>query len=804
MRVLRGFFLGCLLCMGVKPLIADWELDFDQQRPSKRASLESRYQSAARDEFLMEADRYAISLGLGPSKGHQVSFISLGNEKVIQNGCFEIQDALGRVWKSSASASQSRINLYRRGPYYHEVHWMDVSWTHENKEMLPIKGEVVWYCYPYTFRIGLILHATDALVLEKVSFHLGASDSGGRRLDREEYSSSLLIATSDDEPVSAWFPTIPPFCQWREKGAGEFALEWPLDKVQGKLNDGEILELGCGFIPVSRGGNVPHWRELKAQLQPLDTSRLKLIEGLNFIFDPLRGDYVVSSHNPGGFNYHYYEDPNGYLLAKMQISNNEMPRRIYIRHQVGTGSKGQVECGVVLDEQGEVVPIQVQISKNFAGEKEEKFYNPQYTPFSEIIFPVHLGDSERRVLTSMQLYQNWGNHPLKQFSSLGAWMDYFHMSTGVTETTCYVPFKFYTGISIADLRGMSGRMWESQPQHDNVGGHVFMEYQPMDLPGKTAALEYLGTQFHSTGPNWAHATLSYLSSDKRLHFELETFEYPQVDELRNFIRIRLKALEDIPIKDWAREFRLMQIDTRTQSLRYQNVTWTDPTGNAVTRKIKFDNTWTLLAEPLHKKAPAAILWNSPKGNNAFIVEDWRGTMGGKPVTSLGVSCEGRATGDSNLVLHPLTDAGGLKKGDTFEVDLFIMPFGKEGTDFKPALIERQRYGLNPIEIKILSKGEVASSFPPHIRWIENDLEFTVKGGYSTVALTVSGLPDFKNWKLQKWVDGQWEAVLHAHPGARDVIQGEGLQKIVCEDGSFGVIFRIDLDGSIQRFRVINS
>ncbi len=98
-----------------------------------------------------------------------------------------------------------------------------------------------------------------------------------------------------------------------------------------------------------------------------------------------------------------------------------------------------------------------QVSKNFGGEKEEKFYNPRDTAFSETFFPLYLEPNESMTLTSLHLYQNWGMHMTKHWSSLGAWMDYFHSSTGVTETTCYVPFKFagIGGVAIADFRAMS-------------------------------------------------------------------------------------------------------------------------------------------------------------------------------------------------------------------------------------------------------------------------------------------------------------------------------------------------------------
>ncbi len=785
---------------------ADWERDYLNQRPSTRRTLEARYVSAQRDGFLIEADQYTVSLDLGHSgQGHRVPYIALGEERVFENGSFEIKDASGQVWSTRESKSKSRVNLYRRGPYYHEVHWLDVSWENERGEILPVKGEIVWYCYPDTFRMALILHATSDTSVQEITLQWQKSNTKGDPEPFIESSNDLtLVRSASTGARCAWFPSTKPWPSFQAQAMEGAALLWDLEPDVMSIKAGEKLTVGCGFVATENTDDLEHWNELNAQLNPLTTDHLKLIKGMNLKFDPQRGDYVIASHNPGGFSYHYYENPNAYLMAKMEVINEPIPRCIYIRHEVGSGSKGQVECGVVIDAQDQVVPVLVQISKNFAGEKEEKFYNPTDTPFSEIIYPIFLDSEERREFGSLQLYQNWGNHPLKQFSSLGAWMDYYHMSTGVTETTCYVPFKFYTGISIADLRGMSGRMWESQPQHDNVGGHVFMEYEPSDLPGRKVDLEYLGTRFHSTGPNWAHVTLSYLSSDERLQMELETFEYPQLDELRNFIRLRVKALDDIPIDRWSRDFRLMQIDTRTQSLRYQNVTWIDQADNIVTRKLKFDDTWVLEGEPLSGKAPSAVLWNSPKGNNAFILEEWRGRLGGKPIHSWGISCEGRATGDSNLVLHPITDAKGLKKGDTFEVDLFIMPFGKENSDFQAAMLERQRYGLDPVKLTVQSGGQKIQNFPPRIRWIQGPLNFSIQGGYSTVAVLIEGLPDFKGWNLQKEINGKWVKVRPADGKSVLSIQGEGEQRFVCEDGAFGLGLRIDLEGHPQSYRFMRN
>src|SRR5262249_12456118 len=82
---------------------------------------------------------------------------------------------------------------------------------------------------------------------------------------------------------------------------------------------------------------------------------------------------------------------------------------------------------------------------------------------------------------SYHLFQNWGNHPLKQLSSIRYFEHYYHLSTGVSETTCYVPFtkRAYpqTGYTIADYRGLSGHTWKEQPQYDHVARIGFLQYR---------------------------------------------------------------------------------------------------------------------------------------------------------------------------------------------------------------------------------------------------------------------------------------------------------------------------------------
>lgn len=797
---------GILLILQIPPagFAADsWMRDIEAQRPNRSPQLEARYTSAERDGFMIDAERYSIELNLSDARHHTMSAISAYGETLFQQGSVEIVDATGTVWNSLDVETPSRVNLYRRGPYYDEVHWLDMAFTNGDGQVAPIRGEVVFYAYAESCRIGVVLHATADIRVQRIALVMRGADDGKRvRVPFPLEKNECIAYEGRNRARLAWFSTTAPRAQLSLAQDRRLTALWLGSDDEMSLRVGQPQQFDVGLV-VLKGRDA--WRDLRAELEPLPPERLECQQGLRFEHDARRGCYVVSTHNPGSFSYHYYESPNDYPTARVRLGNGDYPRKVYLCHETGSGSKGQVECGVILDNRGEALPILVQISKNFAGEKEEKFYNPQDTAFSEIWNPLYLDANETCELTSLQLYQNWGNHPLKQFSSLGAWMDYFHMSTGVTETTCYVPFKYSTGISIADLRGMSGTMWKSQPQHDNVGGHIFMEYLASDRPGPRKGrqvMEYLGTSYHSTGPNWAHVTFEFLSSDERLHTTLETFEFPQLDELRNFIRLKIRALEDVPIEEWAKDFRILQIDTRTQSLRYENVTYTDAAGALVTKPIAFDNSWSLCGEAMSGKAPTAAIWNSPKGNNAFIVEDYRGTIGGEPLQGLALSCEGRENGDSNLILVPQSEASGLSKGDEFEIDLFIMPFGKESEDYSAAFRERERYGLRPVGITDVRSGEVLSHFPPRLRATGPDLRFGLTGGFATVCVLIEGLDDYRGWKLQQLQGDNWKTLVHRNEGGEAGIRGEGQQRYVCDDGTFGVGFRVRLDGEATECRLV--
>ena len=387
---------------------ADWQRDFEWQQPQKRPHLEARYASSLRDGFSINAERYAINIELKNANRHAVSQLNVAGRVLLQNGIFEIQDSDGNIWSSAFASKPSRINLYRRGPYYNEIHWMDVAFCNSDGTALPVRGEIVFYSYAESCRIGVVLHATENVQINRISCQWNLADFAQRiHIPLQKYSNECVAVSGENQSPLIFFPTTEPKAAIAMSEPQRLKIDWC---VQNELLPDAPQQFDVGFVIL---GADDAWGDLRAELEPISSDNLELKDGLKFSYDPVRGDYVASSHNTGGFSYHYYENRNDYRRARVRMKNGSFARKVYLRHEVGSGARGQVECGVTLDENGELLPILNQISKNFAGEKEEKFYNPTDAAFSETFIPIYLEPNENCELTSLHLYQDWGNHPLK-------------------------------------------------------------------------------------------------------------------------------------------------------------------------------------------------------------------------------------------------------------------------------------------------------------------------------------------------------------------------------------------------------
>jgi len=703
-----------------------WQEDFRYQPISRRPALEVHYTNALRTAFEVRAQAYQVTGQL--VKPH----LLLDSRTRVPWLWFEMVDDAGVVYSTQHAQRSSRINLYRRGPYFCEVHWLDVGLSTAEGRAAPLRGDLALYCYPEK-------------ILAQITWH----------------------------------------------GTGEFSAR--ILHVKGRLN----RTLACKPFEnkTKQSFSIPLFGEEPPLAQDaFDT----LLGEVPFRYNHRKGHYVVGTHTSGSFQKEIYETPNRYETAIFSLTNDSVRRKIYICHESAWGP-GIVEGGVVLDQQGQVLPITVQVSKNFAGEKEEKFYNPQDTPFSETFFPLYLEPGETLTLSSLHLYQNWGRHMTKHWSSLGAWMDYFHSSTGVTETTCYVPFKFagLAGVSIADFRAMSQEcFWSGQPQHDNLAGHSFLSF----YDGKTwQHLVYEGTIYRSTGPNWFDIQLNYLSADGSIRVQVDTWETPQADELRSFFRARYEVLKPLSIHDARANFRFLEITSAIQHLRFTRFA-----ANGVS-KLKLDPAQAPFPVKGHslpaQNAYLALFGDLEKrrGSNAVIIREFSGPDNMTPAASVQWGpYRGRLRHDrapnTRLLLVPDTDSLTLSPGDVFKIDGYWLPYGPlESAD--TASRELPQFGQGLPTVTEVTQGQLVSALPTVVKAKDDQAEFTLKGGKDLIPVIVRGLTTWEYPRLWKKEAEQWRLLSHARNTAHD-----GYQVFCEEGGSFGAVFLVHSNEQEQRLR----
>jgi len=703
-----------------------WLEDFGHQPIGHRPALEVDYVDASRTAFRVLAQEYQLTGEL--QKPHRL-LDDTGRPWLWM----EMESRDGQVYSTQNSGRPSRINLYRRGPYFCEVHWFDLQPATTDGTLAPVKGDLALYCYPEK-------------ILAEITWH-GIGDFDASKLSVRGVASKTFDCSAFAD---------------KARQAFSFALfgeEAPLPN--------EAFTLIEGKVPVR--------------------------------YDARRGCYVVGTVTSGSFQKEFYETPNRYETATFSLRNDATPRKIYICHESVIGG-AIVEGGVVLDKNGHPMPLVVQVSKNFAGEKEEKFYNPHDTPFSETYFPLYLEPGEEMTLTSLHLYQNWGRHMTKHWSSLGAWMDYFHSSTGVTETTCYVPFKFagIGGVSIADFRAMSQEcFWSGQPQHDNLAGHSFLSLHD----GRNwQHAKYESTQYRSTGPNWYDIQLNYISTDGSVKITADIWETPQVDELRSFFHVRYEALKPLVVENAQAHFRFLSVASAVQHLRFTRfaASGTDDQEIDFSRSPFPVKGIALPPENAYLAVYGDHIRN--RGSNAVVIQRFTGPRGIGPAVSLQAGPYRNRSRldkkeDTRLVLVPDVERLELNTGDVFEISGFWLPYGSRDDADTPRR-ETVTYGEGAPRVTACPLGTVVSDLPLRIKAQENRAEFTIQGGKDLVPVIVTGLTDWRYPRIWRKEEDRWRLLSHARNTDHD-----GYQVFSEEDGTFGAVFLVGSDRNEQTLKV---
>lgn len=509
-------------------------------------------------------------------------------------------------------------------------------------------------------------------------------------------------------------------------------------------------------------------------------------------YDVFRGAYRFDVKGTN-FSQAFYSSPDKHYLVKASFSS-DTPRKIYVYTYENGGC---LECAAILDSNGAMLPIGIEVCKNFAGEKEEPLFNPGDPAYGEAILPLVIEPGKANQFTIINLYQNWGNFPLKQLSSIQFIAPYYHLSCGVTETNCIAPYYVYGKDywTLPDFRGWSSPMWSSQPQHTSIGRLHFLTYT--DAEGNKYGSESHKHVIDSYGPTYADISMDYVSDDGKIQVSYRHAEMPHNDENRTYYTIDLTVLEDMAINDFKDNFSLFSFDGR--NFYFNKLGYLDENGNPVI--IDANNTSTKKYIKLGKDCPYFDYFDAGDGdyvNFALLIKNSDMTLGGEKFDGNFMLTDVK---QSDLNFASLTldiDDITLKAGDSIHIDLILMPWGyKESKDDSNVRNVRQDACIDPYKVDVTVGELMEDTYIPKLMSKDGKAEFTVSGGTNNMAIRIYGFDTYRTIKVEENVQGKWvEYKLHSHNGY------DGYTVYYDGDYTYSFAFIIDMTGSNSRtFRV---
>ena len=538
-------------------------------------------------------------------------------------------------------------------------------------------------------------------------------------------------------------------------------------------------------------------------------------------YDGLRGAYKFDVRY-GNWNNIFFNAQNMHYNINVTVKGDDVNRKFYV--YTSAVANGQtLECAVLMDKNNVLLPLPLEVCKNFAGDGEENEFLKDIG-YSEVYFPIILGGGDEFTITIAHLYQNWGRFPLKQIDSIQYYTPFYHLSCGVTETNCLRPYYDSNAVKntkniycLPDFRAMSAPLWtESKgsrdPQHTNGGFHNFLEYFGDDGYVTT---EFCSNVITSYGPTYAEITMDYITDDNKVKVSYTHIEMPQTDENRTFYICTYEFLDDLTITDSKRNFSFYSVTGRY--VNYGKIGYLD----AKNESQIVDNTLSGTAEYLlGNESPYFDCFQWVGGNaetkNDYVnvgclVSDYSVQMGGESFNDgLLLYVE---DGWAHLTLN--ADTLNFKKGDKITLNMILVPWGSQISDYEREDADwnvreiRKNTLIDPVKLDVANGNDISGAFLPRVESVDGkSAEFTISGGENNVAFEVLGLENVarpKVYELQE--NGEWKVYDYTStetPDSRgNAHDYDGYMIRKTEDGKYAYSFVVDMNGdAVRTFKVV--
>ena len=534
-------------------------------------------------------------------------------------------------------------------------------------------------------------------------------------------------------------------------------------------------------------------------------------------YDALNGIYVFNTVGPANFNVSYYYEQNNHYRISFDINGDAYNRKTYFMTNTTSGS---LESAVLLDENDVMLPVVMEVGKNFSeASGERNLYNLDDPTYGQAIFPMVVeAGSKNNSYTVLNLYQNWGDYPLKQLSWIQFHSPYYHLSTGVSETNCILPWSYTRDTrglnTLPDFRPMSSPLWPNQPQHTSCGAHTWLIYTDSD--NRRVVTENTLDVIDAYGPVYAEVAMDYLSSDGKIKVSYNHIEMPQTDENRTYYEMKYEVLEDITISNFVRNFEFYSVTDNDPTGVYKKVGYLNKDNECVV--VAANSTSAVKEYVLGDNCPYFSFFdmeNSTKDNGysnlAFLVYDYKFIIGGKESDANFAILNYNNKVSVTLALDEVT----LKAGDTFTINAILLPWGSQESNYNgeepDANVREVRRNtlLNPLKATAVENCQVMESvFVPKIKTTNGtSAEFTLSGGNNNCAVRVYGFQKMTVPVIYEKVNGEWvkyDVSSADSPDNQDYSHKyDGYSIQYDGDGTFSYSFVVEMDnGAPRTFKVV--
>ena len=565
--------------------------------------------------------------------------------------------------------------------------------------------------------------------------------------------------------------------------------------------------------------------EAELERNPIPEENIVVNDGSNAKYvgyDAIRGIYKFTLDGFVGFSEPALSAVNKKFHVNFTVTGDNSDRKIWAMTESEVWA---LECGVLLDANEMLIPVPVQVGKNYA-EENPTLFNIDDSCYGETIVPIVLNANSSVEYSLVNLYQNWGKYPLKQISWIQFGTPYYHLSTGVTESTCITPMyssksSIRSFSTLPDFRPMSCPFWGNEPQHNTCGDHKWLMYT--DADGNFNGSENYNNVITSHGPTYAEIEMQNISDDGNIRVTYTHMEMPQVDENRVYYEIKYEILGDVSFNDFSRDFQFYSVESCDPTGLYQRVGYLGTDNHCYATK----------AQPKGSTKQYELGTHFPY----FSFFDMDGSTsdhnrGGYSNVGLIVQSSSFKIGGETAYPHfVVNDLGGklalslnlgevtFKAGDCITMNIILLPWGSqemEGTYDtvydKNIKDVRADLALNRVTVTPVENAELVESvYLPRLKTTNGtEAIFTISGDNSNQTIRVDGFTMLTDPKIYEWseVEGKWVDYVVCSATTPDVngdghsYDGYGVHYNT-EDGTYSYSFVTTLNGSSARkFKVV--